>query len=252
MDFESPRFASDTLLHDILNDPDTGTLKLGPGSPPDSVKRLQQALWDLHWVSASSPGTTLGDFVLGIYGPKTQATVVGYKTNYGIHFPPDAPTGFIDGFAGPRTFRRLDRHCALFDRAILGLFTRFSELQDAGFAISLPPNPDPEQSHTWGISGTTGASWLVELGDGSHGHLYFREEIGAFLVTDALDESYWDSAGGPAGFLGFPTSDEVVDADGNRSNEFEGGTVTQDVQSGLVSVTPNGVVVDHGDQFSRF
>ena len=252
MEFESPRFASDTLLHSILNDPDTGMLKLGPGSPPDSVKRLQQALWDLRWVSTASPGTLLQDFVIGVYGPKTQATVIAYKTNYGIHFPPDAPSGFIDGFAGPRTFRRLDRHCFLFDRAILGLFTRFEELQAAGVAISLPPSPSPEEPHTRVVTGTTGASWEVSLGDGSSGHLYFREETGAFLVSGVLDEFYRSSAGGPSGSLGFPTSDEFPDGSGNPAVEFEGGTLTHDLPTGLVALTPNGVIVDHGDEFSRF
>jgi hypothetical protein len=252
MEFESARFVNDALLHAILNDPDTGAVKLGPGSPPDSVKRLQQALWDLRWVSTTSPGTLLQDFVIGVYGPKTQATVIKYKTNYGIHFPPDAPTGFVDGFAGPRTFRRLDRHCFQFDRAILGLFTRFEELQTAGFAISLPPNPNPQESHTRTVPGTTGASWEVVLGDGSGGHLYFREGIGAFLVSGAIDDSYRNFAGGPAGELGFPTSDEFLDADGNPSNEFEGGTLTNHVDLEVVNLTPNGVVVDHGDPFSRF
>jgi hypothetical protein len=252
MEFESPRFAGDALLHAILNDPDTGTVKLGPGSPPSSVKRLQQALWDLHWVSASSPGTTLGDFVIGIYGPKTKTAVTGYKSNYNIHFPPDAPTGFIDSFAGPRTFRRLDRHCAQFDRAVLGLFTRFEQLQAAGVPISLPPNPNPDESHTVWIADTTGAFWLVALGGGTFGHLYFREQVGAFLVSGPIEESYWNEAGGPAGFLGFPTSDVFSDAAGDPTNEFEGGSISQNLQTGVVSITPNGVTVDHGDPFSRF
>ena len=48
-EFESPRFADDPLLVEILNDPDTGTKKLQPGSPAGSVRTLQQALFDLEW-----------------------------------------------------------------------------------------------------------------------------------------------------------------------------------------------------------
>ena len=36
LEFASPRFAGDPLLVAILNDPDTGTMKLQAGSPPDS------------------------------------------------------------------------------------------------------------------------------------------------------------------------------------------------------------------------
>ncbi len=47
--FQSPRFEGEPHLLQILNDPDTGLMKLGPGSPPESVRRLQQALFDLGW-----------------------------------------------------------------------------------------------------------------------------------------------------------------------------------------------------------
>ena len=115
-DFQSSRFAGDQLLLAILNDPDTGTLKLGPGSPPDSVKRLQQAVFDLGWTLRIDPPFPDQDqFVIGVYGPVTTKTVLAFKTHHDIHFPPSAPTGFIDGFAGPRTFERLDSDCVPFD-----------------------------------------------------------------------------------------------------------------------------------------
>ena len=43
-DFRSPRFSGDAVLEEILRDPDTGTKKLGPGSPEaESIKKVQQA-----------------------------------------------------------------------------------------------------------------------------------------------------------------------------------------------------------------
>ncbi len=76
-EFQSPRFAGDQVLEEILNDPDTGTKKLGPGSPPDSVRRLQQALYDLAWTFKITPPVhEQRDFVVGNYGPLTTKTVV--------------------------------------------------------------------------------------------------------------------------------------------------------------------------------
>jgi hypothetical protein len=252
MNFESPRFAGDSLLEAILNDPDTGTVKLGPGSPPDSVLALQQALWDLHWVGRTSPETLHADFAIGVYGPLTKKATIAYKTNYGIHFPPDDPNGFVDEFAGPRTFRRLDRHCVVLDRATAALFAKFLELQDLGFDISLPPQPDPQAPRTTPVAGTAGARRLVSLGGDSFGHLFFRVETGAFLVTNLIDGFYVDSAGGPAGPLGFPTTDEFLDDEGRPTSEFEGGTLTLDPQTNMVTETLNGVTVDFGDDFSKF
>jgi hypothetical protein len=252
MNFESPRFAGDALLESILNDPDTGALKLGPGSPPDSVSALQQALWDLHWVAFAAPGTLHADFVIGIYGPLTKRATKEYKKHYDIHFPPDAPTGFIDEFAGPRTFRRLDRHCVVLDLASARLFTKFVELRDAGMDVTLPPVPDPQAPRTRPVTKTPGATRQVFIGDDDDGHLYFRAETGAFLVSGAIDEFYRGTAGGPSGSLGFPTSDEFVDDEGNSRNEFEGGALQRDPLTEVVTMTTNGVVVDFGDELSRF
>jgi len=38
-------------------------------------------------------------------------TALAYKQHYDIHFPPDAPSGFIDHFVGPRTLDLLDEQC---------------------------------------------------------------------------------------------------------------------------------------------
>ena len=58
--FESPRFQGDQLLLDILNDDDTAKLKLGPGSPPESVMRLQAALFDMNWTVEAGVTTSDG------------------------------------------------------------------------------------------------------------------------------------------------------------------------------------------------
>lgn len=78
MEFESPRFAGDSVLEEILNDPDTGTKKLQPGSPVESVTKVQQALFELGWTSRiDTPVLDPAVFVIGIYGPLTTKTVEG-------------------------------------------------------------------------------------------------------------------------------------------------------------------------------
>ena len=104
-DFRSSRFSGDAVLEEILRDPDTGTKKLGPGSPEaESIKKVQQALFDLMWTQRiDRPVSEQSQFVIGIFGPITSKTALAYKQHYDIHFPPDAPSGFIDHFVGPRT-----------------------------------------------------------------------------------------------------------------------------------------------------
>jgi len=93
-EFRSPRFVGDLVLEEILRDPDTGTKKLGPGSPEsDSIKKVQQALFDLMWTQRiDTPVSDPFQFVIGIFGPITSKTVLAYKRHYDIHFPPSAPT----------------------------------------------------------------------------------------------------------------------------------------------------------------
>ena len=114
MQFSSPRFAGDPVLEEILADPDTGTKKLQKGSPKHSVIPVQQARFGLGWSGRIEPPERDAQrFVDGDYGPVTTKTVLKYKEHYDIHFPPLAPTGSFDGFAGPRTLARLDKHCVL-------------------------------------------------------------------------------------------------------------------------------------------
>lgn len=248
MDFQSSRFAGDPLLLEILNDPDTGTKKLQPGSNAESVKRLQQALWDLWWIFHVVAAPTHSDFVIGVYGPKTMQTVKAYKTQYGIHFPPNAPTGFIDEFAGPRTFARLDGHCVQLDTAAQEILAKMNALPAANPA-GFDPNKMPS-TLVKPVPRTPGCErQIVFSGDAGPvpGDIYFRPEVGAFEVHGPISEFYRGTARGASGALGFPVSDEEDAGPGTRRNRFEGGELTLDVSSGRVTQTLNGVVVDFGD-----
>ena len=139
-DFRSPRFSGDAVLEEILRDPDTGTKKLGPGSPEaESIKKVQQALFDLMWTQRiDTPVSDPSQFVIGIFGPITSKTALAYKQHYDIHFPPDAPSGFIDHFVGPRTLDLLDEQCVLFDECD-------------------PEKPNPGPPHTNRVGGSLGS-----------------------------------------------------------------------------------------------
>ena len=132
-DFRSPRFSGDAVLEEILRDPDTGMKKLGPGSPEaESIKKVQQALFDLMWTQRiDTPVSDPSQFVIGIFGPITSKTALAYKQHYDIHFPPDAPSGFIDHFVGPRTLDLLDEQCVLFDECDAALASKAAEVAAA-------------------------------------------------------------------------------------------------------------------------
>ncbi len=227
LEFASPRFAGDPLLHAILNDPDSGTVKLGPGSPSASVMLLQKALFDLGWPQRADPPISIeSQFVIGVYGPVTTQSVVSYKTKYGIHFPPDDPTGFIDGFAGPRTMRALDAHCVLFDQCDSALQIKADEIEQA-----LGNQHDPP---TTAILDTNGATRMrtgggvSSLGSG----LWFKVGIGAFHVAHPFWPVYVEK-GSESGPLGFPVTDAVT-SDGRTIQEFEGGQML--VENAEVSI----------------
>jgi hypothetical protein len=220
VEFVSGRFDGDPLLEEILNDPDTGTKKLQPGSPPDSVKRVQQALFDLTWTQRiDTPVSDPTQFVIGTYGPLTLKTVKTYKTHYDIHFPPSAPTGFIDGFAGPRTLAKLDKHCVLFDLCDAKLSGKAAEVKLAtGMEHDSPTLP---------VLGTAGAVRLRSGGGvvGIRSAIWFKKGLGAFLVFGPILEAY-ESNGSESGDLGFPFTDQLTgDAPGRFFQEFEGGEI---------------------------
>ena len=227
LEFQSPRFAGDPLLLQILNDPDTGQLKLQPGSPPDSVRRLQQALFDLGWTLRIDPPFFHQDqFVIGIYGPVTTKTVLAFKTHHNITFP---PTGTIDGLAGPRTFQRLDPNCVTFDASVAAIEEKAAQLQAAGVNVELdmvPPSTLP-------ILGTHTAARHAFF-DGSAGAIYHSDSTGAFEVDGPIFDEYVarNSAAGP---LGSPVSD-VHEDDGFLRSDFENGSLRLDPNTGVVEL----------------
>jgi hypothetical protein len=249
--FQSPRFSGDAVLEDILNDPDTGTKKLGAGSPPDSVKKLQRALFDLGWTIRAGVTDSAGfsltpaNFVIGIYGPATTKTVLTFKTHYDIHFPPSAPTGLIDGFAGPRTLAKLDPQCVLLDEADEAIEAKADELRDDGHTVVLFTSTTSPTVHP--IFGTLGASREAEDIDGSTGMLFYKRGLGAFEVHGPIFDTYFAS-GLATGSLGFPISDVQDDGPGFQRSDFENGSLRLDESTGtvdLVGSTP-GVIASAG------
>lgn len=231
VEFQSPRFAGDALLLDILNDPDTGTMKLGPGSPPSSVATLQDALFDLMWNLRTSEPVIhdRSEFVVGIYGPKTTQAVTAFKTRYGIHFPSD-PTAAIDGFAGPRTLARLDQTCVILDKCIERIATKANELISRGVDVTF----DENARLTLPFDGTSGSFSPAQIA-GTDGAIFFKNHLGeANEVHGAIYQHYLQTfVQGP---LGFPITDEedLIDLQGFRISHFEHGRIRIDMTTGVI------------------
>ena len=231
MQFDSPRFQGDALLEEILNDPDTGTRKLQHGSPADSVRPVQQALYDLNWsLKIGTPVTDEETFVDGDYGPATTETVLTYKTHYDIHFPPDVPTGSFDGFTGPRTLRALDAQCVLLDESAAAIEQHAAELTQAGVQMQLT-SARPQDTPILGTHGV----YRVGTIDGAGGAVFHRADLGAFEVHGRIADEY-AAHGGATGSLGFPTSDEHEDGEGYRRSDFEQGSLRCNLSTGVVEV----------------
>lgn len=78
IDFASPRFAGNTLLEEILNDPNTGSKKLRKNSEVDAVRRVQKALFDLGWsLRIDEPAADEQVVVDGAYGLATSVDAAG-------------------------------------------------------------------------------------------------------------------------------------------------------------------------------
>jgi LGFP repeat len=232
--FTSPRFIGDTVLEDILNDPDTGTKKLQSGSPAASVTSVQQALFDLGWNLRASPAVEDENaFVDGGYGPATTRTVLNYKIYFDIHFPPTDPFGIYDGFAGPRTLNHLDSHIVLFDEAVDAINTKVSDLQAAGVGVQMPvSNAISERFRI--VPAAMGVGHLATI-DGAAGTILFKRGVGAFEVHGPIFDTYGHE-GGPNDRFGFPTSDEHDDGPGFRRSDFEHGSLRLEQATGQVEL----------------
>jgi hypothetical protein len=226
MDYKSARFAGDPLLEQILNDPDSGDVKLGPGSPADSVRPVQQALVDLGWPFRVDPPILADPFADGDFGTKTTNTVLRYKHQYDIHFPPTAPTGLIDGFVGPRTMSRLDGHIAFFDESAIAIDAKIAALQAAG--VSVAPDPVGGEVDTIVLGHFTVMRFVVV--DGAQGAIFNTHDIGAFEVHGNLFAAYMPRQDA----LGMPTSDEHDGPPGTRESDFELGVLRCDLATGAV------------------
>lgn len=233
MDYESPRFQGNADLLRILNDPDTGTAKLGPGSPAEAVARLQQALFDLAWtLRIDPPFPDESQFVIGVFGPVTTRTVLAYKTHYDLRFPPDDPNGFIDGFAGPRTMQHLDPQCVLHDASHVAIELKAEELRADGIDVVF----DSTTPTTRPILGTSGVTRRATLGPELAG-FWHTAETGAHMVHGPIVEKYveLDHAHGR---LGFPVTDVFTEDPFTLRCEFEHGIIKHFPGEGRTEVIP--------------
>jgi uncharacterized protein with LGFP repeats len=77
------------------------------------------------------------------------------------------------------------------------------------------------------LCGTAGPS-------GSGSAIYFSSN-GTFEVQGCIYNKYWHDLGGPAGCLGFPTTDEFnSDAAGDRESDFQHGYILWQKSSGTI------------------
>ncbi len=100
--------------------------------------------------------------------------------------------------------------------------------------VSCPDAADPIAQHYAALGGAAsvlgqpiGAEYPMAGGRGRNyqrGSILWSARTGAFEVHGAIGAHYW-ALGGPAGFLGFPVTDESATPDGvGRHNNFDGGT----------------------------
>lgn len=229
MAFESPRFAGNSVLEEILNDPDTGTKKLQKGSDLDAVRRVQQALFDLGWALRSNPPIPEpAIFVDGDYGPATTRVVLEYKTHYDLRYPPGDPNGFIDGYAGPRTLRKLDPQCVLLDEAAAAIDTKIAELSGSGLTMQ-------GTGPTTIFDNSPGANRPAMIAS-TEGAVFYRRGVGAFEVHGAIFLAYTNEHGSAEGRLGYPVTDEYENPEDpdERISDFERGSLVWSPDSGVI------------------
>jgi hypothetical protein len=233
VEFQSPRFQGDPDLLLILNDPDTGNRKLGPGSPVAAVTRLQRALFDLAWTTRIDPPfLDETQFVIGIFGPVTTRTMLAYKRHFNIRFPPNDPNGLIDHFAGPQTMMSLDRRCVLHDASDAAIVAKAADVSAEGHVVVL----DVTTPTTKPILGTDGAVRLASLDAGLAG-FWHTAHLGAHVVHGAIVERYVE-LGHAGGRLGFPVSDVFKEDPFTLRCDFEHGSIKHFPGTGEIEVIP--------------
>ena len=223
MQFLSPRFRGDHLLESILLDPDTGQVKLGPGSPSKQVGLVQQALADLGWPQQTDPPIDVEGFADGEWGPKTEETVLAYKFVFHLRYSPGPGPGILDAYVGPRTIELLDAHIAGFDFASAAMDARVAELTAAGRAVT-------NQRRT-GLYTRTRITWRQLSIDGEESVLYHHPATGVCLVSTAIAAVHHDRPH----LYGAPLGDEHDAPDGSREVNFQTGTISYDPPTGDTS-----------------
>jgi peptidoglycan hydrolase-like protein with peptidoglycan-binding domain len=225
MDYASPRFQGDQHLVDILNDPDTGNVKLGPGSPSASIQKVQQALEDLDWPAQAEPQIDADQvtFSDGIWGPNTENAILAYKFAFQLRFPPGAFPGLLDGFAGPRTMFLLDFHVVAFDAAVAAIDAKVADLTANGRTVTDETTSGP-------LSRTRIVTREMSV-DGTPMTIAHHPDLGAFLIGSPIVDHWLDRLIA----FGAPTGDEHDVGGGARQVEFQFGTLEVDA-AGAVSV----------------
>jgi hypothetical protein len=228
MEFMSPRFAGNPLLQQILDDPDTGAVKLQAGSPADAVKPVQTALLDLRWPAEAVPPVPLQGFDDGDFGQNTQNTVLTYKRCFRVVFP-GAPT--IDGLVGPRTLWLLDRHITWYDSLLTEVDTKIADLQAGGANIVIGDATKAIRQAALKRNVTV---------DGALGAVFTSRTTPPVLVRSPILEAYLDRVRA----FGAPLSQEQDGPNGTREQEFEFGTLSHDPATGVVSRVGDEVLPD--------
>lgn len=218
MNFMSARFLGNVELERILNDPDTGTVFLQSGSPPDAVSAVQQALADLRWPLEVAPPVALDNFVDGDFGQNTFNTVLTYRRCFRVVSVND---GSIDGHPGPRTLWLLDKHITWFDLLVAEVDSKIADIQAAGSVVDLG-------EATKAIRQAALKRNVVV--DGVTGAVFVANGKVPVLVRTPILEAYLDRVRS----FGAPVADERDGPDGTREIEFEFGTLRHDPATGSV------------------
>lgn len=228
MEFMSQRFAGNTLLEQILNDPDTGTLKLQAGSPATAVKPVQKALLDLRWPAEVVPPVPLDGFDDGTWGTNTQNTVLTYKRCFRVVFPGDHS---IDGLVGPRTLWLLDKHITWYDSFVTEIDGKIAELQASG--ANVVPGDAAKAVRQAAVKRDVTV-------DGVTGAVFTSRDTPPLLVSSPILEAYLDRVRS----FGAPVSDETDGPDGTREQAFQFGTLRHDPATGQVFRVDDEVLPD--------